>query len=272
MPFDSSFDDTYKLGIKDAIREYDPEIIVERLDEQMFTEGMLTRIYSQIERADLIVADMTNKNPNVFYEVGYAHAKEKRVILITKDAGDIPFDLKHYRHIVYNGGITSLKKQLTDNIVWAFEEIEKTNNFPLEIEMRLTGFLGKTSYEDTANINLKFDFYNKSEKPVKIDALYLYTSDGWNYIQNGVECSQGRSDLPTKSIRHQIIPQITRITKGNWTQISIDGTKVLGSTYKNKELYEEYTFQGPITLRIVTDRGAFDFEKFAKLTIKSIPF
>src|SRR4051812_33507799 len=101
MPFSSEFDDIYKLGIKEAAKEC--EVLAERLDEQMFSEGMLERIYRQIDAADFIVADLSNRNANVFYELGYAHAKEKTCILLTKNADDIPFDLKHKRHIVYGG-------------------------------------------------------------------------------------------------------------------------------------------------------------------------
>src|SRR3954452_23592229 len=64
-------------------------------------KDFLERIYRQIELADIIIADMSGKNPNVFYEVGYAHAKQKLCILLTANADDIPFDLKHQRHIVY---------------------------------------------------------------------------------------------------------------------------------------------------------------------------
>ena len=74
-----------------------------RVDEQIYQENMLSRIYNQISKADLIVADVTGKNPNVFYEVGYAHALGKKTILMTQDTDDIPFDLKHYPHIVYSG-------------------------------------------------------------------------------------------------------------------------------------------------------------------------
>lgn len=99
MPFDSDFDDVYKLGIKQAA--IDCNVRAERLDEQMFEEGMLDRIFRQIEVADFIIADLSNRNPNVFYELGYAHAREKICILLTKEPTDIPFDLKHKRHIVY---------------------------------------------------------------------------------------------------------------------------------------------------------------------------
>ncbi len=81
MPFDSEFDDRYRLGIKETAKNLG--ILAERVDEQIFRENIPERIYRQIDSADLIIADMTGKNPNVFYEVGYAHAKGKLTILLT---------------------------------------------------------------------------------------------------------------------------------------------------------------------------------------------
>jgi nucleoside 2-deoxyribosyltransferase len=91
MPFDSAFNDIYKIGIKAVVSQFG-DMIAERVDEQMYREGILERIYRQIELADIVIADMTGQNPNVFYEVGYAHAKSKLCILLTSDAADIPFD------------------------------------------------------------------------------------------------------------------------------------------------------------------------------------
>lgn len=114
MPFHKDFDDIWKLGIKATCEE--AGTYCERVDEQIFEERMLDRIYNQINKADIIVADMTSKNPNVFYEVGYAHALNKRVILIIKDADDIPFDLRHHPFTVYGGSITELKRALAIKI------------------------------------------------------------------------------------------------------------------------------------------------------------
>lgn len=112
MPFSSEFDDIYKMGIKETANSLG--IKAERVDEQIYQEGILERIYRQIEAADIIIADMSGQNPNVFYEVGYAHAKEKTCILLTKKSEDIPFDLKHHRHIVYDGSISKLRDALAN--------------------------------------------------------------------------------------------------------------------------------------------------------------
>src|SRR5690606_10986458 len=68
MPFEHRYNDVYKFGIKGAAEA--AGAYAERVDEQNFTEGMLDRIFNQINKADVIIADMTGKNPNVFYEVG----------------------------------------------------------------------------------------------------------------------------------------------------------------------------------------------------------
>lgn len=120
MPFTSEFDDIYKFGIKAAAAT--AGAYAERLDEQIFSEGMLDRIFNQIAKADVIVADMTGRNANVFYEVGYAHALGKVVLLVTRDSNDIPFDLKHHQHTVYGGSIDLLNTELTQKIEWGISE------------------------------------------------------------------------------------------------------------------------------------------------------
>jgi len=117
MPFKPEFNDIYELGIKAACKA--AGAYCERVDEQLYQGSMLERIYNQIAKADVLVADTTGKNPNVYYEVGYAHALGKHVMLMTQDANDIPFDLQHHRHIVYGGKITDLKKALTRDLKWA---------------------------------------------------------------------------------------------------------------------------------------------------------
>jgi hypothetical protein len=62
---------------------------------------ILDTIYQDIGRASFLVADTTTRNANVFYELGYAHALGKTAVLLTQDTKEIPFDLKGWRHIVY---------------------------------------------------------------------------------------------------------------------------------------------------------------------------
>ena len=72
-------------------------------------------IWESINRARILIADLTGKNPNVFYEVGIAHTVGKEVILTTQNIDDVPFDLRHLRHIQYTytpRGMEAFEQQL----------------------------------------------------------------------------------------------------------------------------------------------------------------
>lgn len=138
MPFSSDFDDIYHLGIKAACD--DCNAYCERADEQIYLENILERLYNQIAKADLIIADMTGHNANVFYEVGYAHALQRKVILLTKFERDIPFDLKHYPHVIYGSSIVKLKEDLRRRIDSVLSEKSAALPDPLsQVEFWLNG-------------------------------------------------------------------------------------------------------------------------------------
>lgn len=94
--------------------------IAEPVDQQKFTGNIVTRIVEQIEQADAIVAVTTGKNPNVFYEVGFAHALRKEVILLTDNPKSVAFDLQQYKHVVYETPddqlVTDLAEQLRSTL------------------------------------------------------------------------------------------------------------------------------------------------------------
>jgi hypothetical protein len=120
MPFAPEFDDAYKLAIRPAAEA--AGAYCERIDEQIFADNILARLYNQIAKADLLVADMTGRNANVFYEAGYAHALAKTVVLVTRREDDIPFDLKHYPHIIYGNSLATLKEELSARIAYHFSQ------------------------------------------------------------------------------------------------------------------------------------------------------
>jgi energy-coupling factor transporter ATP-binding protein EcfA2 len=74
----------------------------ERADDIHDISGIMQSVWESINRARLIVAEMTERNPNVFYELGIAHTLGKQVIMITQSMDFVPFDLKHLRCIVYD--------------------------------------------------------------------------------------------------------------------------------------------------------------------------
>jgi len=55
---------------------------------------IMQQIWVYILNARVLIAELTGKNPNVFYELGLAHAQGKDVILLTQSINDVPFDLR----------------------------------------------------------------------------------------------------------------------------------------------------------------------------------
>jgi hypothetical protein len=174
MPFNSDFKDVYELGIKPAC--IDAGAHPERVDEQIFQGSIVTRIYNNIAKADIIVADMSGRNPNVFYEVGYAHALNKLVILLTKNVNDIPFDLQDYPHIIYSH-ISDLKSALTGRVQWFVNnpqkgaELSQTN-----IELFINGLSLQNHPTIPYFVNrapTSLDIYNPTSRTIAANSIQI---------------------------------------------------------------------------------------------------
>ena len=101
MPFASPHGDYYAKIFDPAIRK--AGLTPVRADADIFGAGkIMDQIMVGINSAKVLVAELTTKNPNVFYELGLAHALEKPVVLISSNEADVPFDLHHIRVIYYD--------------------------------------------------------------------------------------------------------------------------------------------------------------------------
>jgi hypothetical protein len=100
MPFGVWMDSYYREIYVPAIKEAGLEPI--RADELFSTGSVIEQIWEQISRAKVLLADLTGKNANVFYELGLAHAAQKPVVFTTGELEDVPFDLRHLRVAVYD--------------------------------------------------------------------------------------------------------------------------------------------------------------------------
>ena len=117
-PFGAPFDTIYENHIKPTVENIQ-EMDCSRADDIYNNRSVIEDIWRLTNEARIIVAELTGKNANVFYETGLAHAIGKEVILMTQSMDDVPFDLKHLRCIVYENtpeGIDQLKSDLTHTI------------------------------------------------------------------------------------------------------------------------------------------------------------
>ncbi len=79
------------------------QIHVERGDHNILTKPIMEKILDQITESDIVIADITGGNPNVFYELGIAHSIGKPVIFLTQDdPSEAPVDVRPFEYIKYN--------------------------------------------------------------------------------------------------------------------------------------------------------------------------
>ena len=119
MPFgDEELQIVYEDFLKPVL-ENEIGFHVERGDDVFGSNVIMDDIRTSIESADLIIADLTGKNANVFYEVGICHAIEKPVLLLAQSMDDVPFDLRHRRVLLYSyspRGCKRLELSLRDQV------------------------------------------------------------------------------------------------------------------------------------------------------------
>jgi len=112
MPFHPSFNAVYEMLQRTAEKV---GLRCCRADDFWEDQAVIQDIVALIDRSRVVVCDCTGRNPNVFYEIGIAHTLGREVILITQSTEDIPFDLRHLRHVRYlnNGeGLVQLSERL----------------------------------------------------------------------------------------------------------------------------------------------------------------
>jgi hypothetical protein len=121
MPFGGWLDDYYTSIYRVAIEE--AGLIPHRADDLFRPSTIVNDIWAYTKKAKVLLADLTGKNPNVFYELGLAHALGKPVILVAESMEDIPFDLRALRIILYDKNAPDWGHRLCGKIHNALAEV-----------------------------------------------------------------------------------------------------------------------------------------------------
>jgi hypothetical protein len=98
MPFSPAYRGTYE-AIKKVADYMDLECL--RADDIWDNSTFIQDIFELIFCSRIVIVDFSDKNPNVMYETGIAHALGKIVIPICQSIEDIPSDIRHHRALKY---------------------------------------------------------------------------------------------------------------------------------------------------------------------------
>jgi DNA-binding CsgD family transcriptional regulator len=144
MPFKEPFDTYYHEIIEQTI--IDLGLLPYRGDSLFRPSPIMNDIWDLIKASKIIIADLTEKNPNVFYELGLSHSIGKPVILITASIGDVPFDLQSLRVIIYN----------KENPYWG-----------LDLKNKIKSSIQEIMISPTEAVPLMFRKISKSQAPIE---------------------------------------------------------------------------------------------------------
>jgi hypothetical protein len=135
QPFGGHLGTYYEAIFKPAIDK--AGLTPMRADDDIFATGkIMDQVWRGIRQATVLVAELTSKNPNVFYELGLAHALRKPVVLVSSNEDDVPFDLRHIRVILYDQTDPFWGEKLIDKIA---DNIKSALTDPEEAIFKLAG-------------------------------------------------------------------------------------------------------------------------------------
>lgn len=122
MQFTEEFDALYSDVIRPTCEKYGYEAI---RGDDIYNNGLIIKdITTSLQEASVIIADITPDNPNVYYEVGYAHAINKPTILLCERAREkLPFDVSGFRTLFYDNSIGG-KNQIEERLAKHLDSIK----------------------------------------------------------------------------------------------------------------------------------------------------
>lgn len=150
-----------------------------RADKVNAPGSISASIVKDIVRADVCVADLTERNPNVMYEVAIAHAADKPVILLQQEQGGGPFDFSHERVIRYGLRVdeaNAAMKTLAEHLLHANDDQE--DDFLKTTMNPVRSIFKQISVETKADDTDKYILGRLEDLANKVDALGIHYSSG----------------------------------------------------------------------------------------------
>ena len=186
--YDDIFNAIKRTIEKIQINDKEKKILTcHRADEEIGPGEIIAHVIENLVTSEIVIADLTGRNPNVFYELGVRHSVENKTILIAEDLEDIPFDLKGQRIISYRydfKGMMNLQDLLQEAVEKLISDPEENDNpvrkflYNRETE-RISKKETPSGFEAEKNILSELNHLKKefAEQTKKMNALKKESAD-----------------------------------------------------------------------------------------------
>ncbi len=164
------FKDVLDYIIRPAVEESGYNLKVVRADDINRSGSIIKDILQSLIDSYVVIADLTEQNPNVFYELGVRHALKPRTILISEKSDHIPFDLKDYRTIIYENsarGVNVFKKKLKEYLDVMSKNPERPDSPVLDRVGSIVGAAVRDLQNENAELKKQLDDLQKGKKSNK---------------------------------------------------------------------------------------------------------
>jgi hypothetical protein len=188
MPFAAKFDAVHEV-LHETLQSPELNIICRRADD-IRSPNILETILASIARSEYIIADLTDRNPNVFYELGVAHCTKDpgKVILLAQSMDDVPFDLRHLRCIVYDDcepGLAALRSELL-----ATFQAASRNSFRFKVSEGAHFAFGKKLVGNNRNL---------------FELVFNVVHIGYGVVKLTINFAEHAIDQPTSAVEPQFV-------------------------------------------------------------------
>jgi len=212
FPFEEPFTKVYAEVIQPTLEDLGYE--TNKADSLDTHRNILEDIIKGISGADIIIADLTNSNPNVFYEVGVAHGLGIPTVLITQDLDEIPFDLTAYEVFEYSTDFVEI-----DNLKDSLRDIaNKHSNGEVTFESPVSDWTDIDINQSVSTKSEESNSDNQDPEPNK------------GILDYALEATESRSDLETamhkiESDSNELESEIRKLTPDSQAEADISPKK-----------------------------------------------
>jgi hypothetical protein len=196
MPFAPKFDSVNVL-LQGTLQSPELNIACRRADD-IRSPNILETILVNIAKSEYVIADLTDCNPNVFYELGLAHCvkEAEKVILLTQSMEFVPFDLRHLRCIVYEPSPSGMDG-LRDELIKTFNEVAR-DSFRFKVREGSRIAFGKKLVGHNSNL---------------FELTFNVVHVGYGVVKMSIDFTEYAIDQETSKVE----PQFLMLNEGEWS-------------------------------------------------------